>query len=64
MTEFFNMVFSSGTLLETEHGLVMLLLLFGLLTYRGKRLSKWVPVAFIGGLLLSLFTPIHEINLF
>jgi hypothetical protein len=64
MTEFFNMVFSSGTLLDTEHGLVMLLLLFGLLTYRGKRLSKWVPVAFIGGLLLSLFTPIHEINLF
>ena len=64
MTEFFNAVFSSGTLLETEHGLVMLLLLFGLLTYRGKRLSKWVPVAFIGGLMLSLFTPIHEINLF
>jgi len=64
MTEIFNAIFSSGTLLETEHGLVMLLLLFGLLTYRGKRLSKWVPVAFIGGLLLSLFTPIHEINLF
>jgi hypothetical protein len=64
MTGIFSTIFSSGTLLETEHGLVMLLLLFGLLTYRGKRLSKWVPAVIIGGILLSLFTPIHEIKLF
>lgn len=57
-------IFSSGTLLETEHGLVMLLLLFGLLTYRGEILSRWVPVVIIGGILLSLFTPVHEINFF
>jgi len=64
MTEIFNAIFSSGSLLETEHGLVMLLLLFGLLTYRGTRLSRWVPVVLAGGILLSLFTPVHEINLF
>jgi hypothetical protein len=64
MTGFFNAIFSSGTLLDTEHGLVMLLLLYGLLTYRGKRLTKWVPAVIIGGILLSLLTPVHEINLF
>ena len=64
MTGISNPIFSSGALLETEHGLVMLLLLFGLLTYRGSRLSKWVPVVIIGGISLSLFTPIHEMNLF
>jgi len=64
MTGILNVITSSGTLLETEHGLVMLLLLFGLLIYRGERLSRWVPVVIIGGILLSLFTPVHEINLF
>lgn len=64
MSGIFNAIFSSGALLETEHGLVMLLLLYGLLTYRGNKLSAWVPVVIITGILLSLFTPIHEINFF
>jgi hypothetical protein len=62
MTELLNAIFSSGVLLDTEHGLVMLLLLYGLLTYRGPGL-KWVPVVIVGGILLSLFTPVHEIDL-
>jgi hypothetical protein len=53
-----------GDLLETEHALVMLLLLYGLLTYRGPRLMKWVPAAIVAGILLSVFTPIHQITLF
>ncbi|MEJ2758581.1 MAG: hypothetical protein P8046_08895 [Anaerolineales bacterium] len=53
-----------GTLLETEHGLVMLLLLYGLLTYRGKKLTRWVPAVILLGIALSLFTPVHEIALF
>lgn len=62
MSGFITAIFSSGNLLETEHGLVMLLLLYGLLTYRGQG-KKWVPAVIIGGILLSLFTPIHEIDL-
>ena len=64
MTELFNAIFSSGSLLETEHGLVMLLLLYSLLTYRGTRFSKWVPVVLISGIALALFTPVHQMNLF
>lgn len=57
--------FSSGTLLDTEHGLVMILLLYGLLTYSGKKLSRWVmPLVIISGIALSLLTPVHEIELF
>lgn len=53
-----------GDLLETEHALVMLLLLYGLLTYRGTQLMKWVPAVIAAGILLSVFTPIHQITLF
>lgn len=54
----------SGSLLDTEHGLVMLLLLYGLLTYRGKQLARWVPVVIGLGIVLSLVTPIHQLELF
>lgn len=64
MIDIFNNIFSSGTLLDTEHGLVMLLLLYGLLTYRDENISRWVPPVILGGILLSLVTPIHELNLF
>ncbi|MBN2044229.1 MAG: hypothetical protein JW757_04340 [Anaerolineales bacterium] len=64
MTTIFNTIFSTGTLLETEHGLVMLLLLYGLLTFRDQKVSRWVPLVIIGGILLSLLTPVHGINLF
>ena len=64
MIDLFNMVFSSGTLLDTEHGLVMLLLLYGLLTYRDEKVSRWVPLVILGGILLSLTTPVHEMRLF
>jgi hypothetical protein len=58
-----NAVLSTGTQLETEHGLVLLLLLYGFLTYRGEKLTKWVPVVIIGGIVLSVLTPVHEVNL-
>ncbi len=64
MTEYVKLILSSGTLLDTEHGLVMLLLLYGLLTFREAKVARWVPVVILGGILLSLFTPVHEINLF
>ncbi|MDH3944768.1 MAG: hypothetical protein OEV06_11795 [Anaerolineae bacterium] len=51
-------------LLEAEHALVMLLLLYALLIYRGDRLERWAPLVVVGGVLLSIFTPIHEIDLF
>lgn len=54
----------AGSMLDTEHGLVMLLLLYGLLTYRSKRLARWTPVVIVLGILLSLVTPVHEITLF
>lgn len=50
--------------LETEHALVMLLLLYGLLTYRGSKLQRWGPIVTLAGVLLSIFTPVHQINLF
>jgi hypothetical protein len=59
-----NTLFLSSTVLETEHSLVMLLLLYGLLTYRGEKLTKWVPFVVLGGILLSLVTPVHRISLF
>ena len=64
MKDMISLLSSPGSLLDTEHGLVMLLLLYGLLTYSGKKLSRWVPVVVISGIALSLLTPIHEINLF
>jgi hypothetical protein len=54
---------ASGSLLETEHALVMLLLLYGLLTYRGPN-HKWAPLVVLAGILLSVFTPVHQIELF
>lgn len=54
----------AASLLDTEHGLVMLLLLYGLLTYRSKPLARWTPAVIVLGILLSLFTPVHEIPLF
>lgn len=50
-------------MLETEHALVMLLLLYGLLTYRGPNL-RWAPLVVLAGILLSVFTPVHQIELF
>lgn len=64
MAEFINSILSAGTLLDTEHGLVMLLLLYGLLTYRDEKVSRRVPFVILGGILLSLVTPVHEIKLF
>jgi hypothetical protein len=64
MKDFFNMIFSSGSLLDTEHGLVMLLLLYGLLTFQDKRISKYVPLVVIAGILFSLLTPVHQVELF
>ncbi len=52
------------TALDIEHGLVMLLLLYGLLTYRGPKLQKWVPAVVTAGILLAVFTPFHQIPLF
>jgi hypothetical protein len=51
-------------LLETEQGLVMFLLLYGQLSYRGTRLSRWALAAVGAGILLSIFTPVHQIDLF
>ena len=51
-------------LLETEHGLVMILLLYSLLTYRGTQLFRLAPVVVAAGILLSIFTPVHQIDLF
>jgi len=68
MTEILRTIFGSTLtptgLLETEHGLVMILLLYGLLTYRGTRLSRWAQAVVAAGILLSIFTPVHQIELF
>ncbi len=68
MTELINDIFGSALtptgLLETEHGLVMILLLYSLLTYRGAKLFRLVPVVVAAGILLSIFTPVHQIDLF
>ncbi|NIW48377.1 MAG: hypothetical protein GWN30_27590 [Gammaproteobacteria bacterium] len=61
---FENTFLTTGSLLETEHGLVMLLILYGLLTYRGEKLSRWVAPVIVVGVLLSVFTPVHEVTLF
>lgn len=54
---------TSGSPFETEHALVMLLLLYGLLTYREAKLTRWAFVAIIAGILLALITPFHGISL-
>lgn len=55
---------TAGNPLETEHALVMLLLLYGLLTF-GDRIHKWIPLAVVlTGVLLAVFTPVHQIDLF
>jgi hypothetical protein len=55
---------AGGSLLDTEHGLVMLILLYGILTFREKSYGRWVPLVVLGGILLSLVTPVHQIELF
>jgi hypothetical protein len=62
--DFLSSLQQNSTVLDIEHGLVMLLLLYGLLTYRGSRLQKWVPVVVITGILLAILTPTHRIPLF
>lgn len=68
MIEILGDIFGSALtptgLLETEHGLVMILLLYGLLTYRGTQLFRWAPIVVTAGILLSIFTPVHQIELF
>ena len=51
----------AGSLLELEHALIMLLLLVGLLSISGKY-KRYVPWVIIGGVALSMFTPIHIIE--
>ena len=50
--------------LESEHGLVMLLLLYGLLTFGGNK-RRWITSATIFiGILLAFVTPVQKIDLF
>jgi len=52
----------SGSPLELEHALIMLLLLMGLLSiYSNYR--RYVPWVIVGGVAMSLFTPTHFIEL-
>ena len=55
---------SQGSFLELEHGLIMLLLLYGLLSIQRRKDFKFIVLVIISGLLLSLFTPIHDIDIF
>ena len=57
--DLFNQV--AGSPLELDHALIMLLLLVGLLSIRGKYL-RYVPWVIVGGVALSLFTPTHIIE--
>lgn len=58
----------AGTALQTrqtialEHALIMLLLLVGLLNVRAER-QRLTVVVVVAGVLLALFTPVHNINL-
>ncbi|GMR11496.1 MAG: hypothetical protein BMS9Abin28_2329 [Anaerolineae bacterium] len=63
LEEFFGSALVPGDPLEAEHGLVMLILLYGLLIYRGLH-RRWIPFVVFSGILLSIFTPIHQIQLF
>ena len=51
----------SGSPLDLDHALIMLLLLVGLLSIRSKY-QRFVPWVIIGGAVLSLFTPAHIIK--
>ena len=51
----------AGSSLELEHALIMLLLLVGLLSIHGKY-ERYVPWVIIGGVALSMLTPIHIIE--
>ena len=51
----------AGSSLELEHALIMMLLLVGLLSIHGKY-ERFVPWVIIGGVALSMFTPIHIIE--
>jgi hypothetical protein len=63
---FINLIGSlqeAGNLLETEHAIIMLLVLFGLLTFNQRPLSRFVPVIILAGMALSVFTPVHTVEL-
>jgi hypothetical protein len=51
----------TGSPLELEHALIMLLLLVGLLSIRGNY-RRYVPWVIVGGVALSLFTTTHIIE--
>jgi hypothetical protein len=51
----------AGSPLDLDHALIMLLLLVGLLSIHGKY-KRYVPWVIIGGVALSMFTPIHIIE--
>ena len=51
----------AGSPLELEHALIMLLLLVGLLSIHGKY-KRYVPWVIVGGVALSMLTPIHIIE--
>ena len=50
-----------GSPLDLQHALIMLLLLVGLLSIRGKY-RRCVPWVIVGGVALSMFTPTHIIE--
>lgn len=50
-------------LLDTEHALIMLLVLFALLTFNQRPWSRLVPLIVLAGLALSVITPVHDIDL-
>ncbi len=56
---FSNMV--AGSPIALDHAVIMMLLLTGLLSIRGKQ-KRYVPWVIIGGVVLSLFTPAHNIE--
>ncbi len=51
----------AGSPLNLDHALIMLLLLVGLLSIHGKY-KRYVPWVIIGGVALSMFTPVHIVE--
>lgn len=52
----------AGRTLVLEHALIMLLLLVGLLSIQGKQ-RRFVPWVILTGVALSLFTPVHALDI-